>query len=295
MPQLPSGLHVGIDPTPLSKLLEDGPVPWNIHKVMAIRNTLDLYPYIDIILLVPDAQANAGAQKLEFLANSLPRPAGLVPVRSGFRLSQYGDLAAQWTDGDKTSFEDFLATRAQSLFDNGLNLARKIQGLLRNTDDTQTRLLVGWWDAGCHPAQEEGWAESDVGGPDWDDYDVLAALGQVRAGAKHHQDFSESQAMLRLRGVWAHFCSFIPQLHDWPDPDLPVRSVADAARAGEWLQHLPDTELAWLHRQAIVECIGLWSALGDDFRRMFPQPYGIIELIIVSAEANEFFIDKVPA
>lgn len=295
MPQLPSGLLVGIDPTPLADLLKEAALPWNIHKAMAINNTRDLYPYIDVTLFIPEANANANAATLEFRSDSLSRPPGLIPALSGYRLSQWSTLATRWSEADKAAFEDFLATRAMSLFDEGLDTAHKIQELLRNTDDFNTRLLVGWWDAGCHPAQEEGWAESDVGTPAWDDYDLLAALGQVYAAMRGQPDFTESQPIMRLGGFWGLCCSLIPELHKWPGPAASVRSAAESARQGEWLDCLSETDRSWLHRQAVEECICLWSTLGDDFRRMFPQPYGIVELVIVSGEAREHFTGNVPA
>jgi hypothetical protein len=295
MPQLPSGLQVGLDPRPLSELLKNAAHFGNIHKVMAINTTRDLYPHIDIVLLVPETETNANGATLEFADDALPRPPGLVPVSSGYRLSQWNELARQWSEEDKAAFESFLAGRAQSLFDDGLAMAREIQELLRNADDFNTRVLVGWWDAGCHPAQEEGWGESDVGATTWDDYDLLAALGQVHAATQAHPDFSGSQPSMRLAAFWGLCCRLIPELHNWPDPAAPVRSVAEGARGYGWLERLSETDRAWLHRQAVAECVCLWGALGDDFRPRFPQPYGIVELVIVSSEANEFFDGKASA
>lgn len=291
MPKLSSGLQVGLDPRPLSELLKEAPIPWNIHKVMAINSALDLYPYIDVILFAPEGEANANGAKLEFADGSLPPPLGLVPVSSGYRLSQWRELARQWSEEDKAEFDSFLSGRATLLFDDGMVMTRKIQELLRNTDDFNTRLLFGWWDAGCHPAQEEGWAESDVGNPTWDDYDVLAALGQVHAAAKNDPDFSESQPIMRLTAFWGLCSRMIPELPGYPDAVAPVRSVAEEARREGWLERLSESDRSWLHKQSVAECVCLWDVLGDDLRRRFPQPYGIVELVIVSGEANEYFDD----
>jgi len=45
----------------------------------------------------------------------------------------------------------------------------------------------------------------------------------------------------------------------------------------------------WLHVNGISVCIQLWNTYGDRLRSAIPQPYGIIELVVVSPGANRYF------
>ena len=76
----------------------------------------------------------------------------------------------------------------------------KTQAELHEPSSFLTKALVGTWDAGVHPAQEEGWAESNLGGTQWDDYDVLAALGLLHWGLPSDPTFSSNwEVMARLK------------------------------------------------------------------------------------------------
>lgn len=39
----------------------------------------------------------------------------------------------------------------------------------------------------------------------------------------------------------------------------------------------------------VYECVTLWDHLGDHLSQVFPDPAKIIELVVVSADANEVF------
>ena len=290
MPQLPSGRQVALMPKPLDDLLKEGRQPGNIHKVMAIRTEADVHRYIDVHYLVPESEANGQEGALPLHTASLQKPPGMAFVSAGYRLAEWEQRAADWSEEDRAAFRDFLAGRAAPVLREYLDIVKSGQARLRCTEDTLTRILVGWWDAGCHPAQEEGWAESDVGTPDWDDCDMLAALGQARALLPARKEFSAQwQAQARLDAFWNICRSELPLRAGWPSPDEPVRECAAEARAAGWLEGLDAGKRKWLHDQAVAECVALWSALGDGFRAALPQPYGIVELVVVSPEANRYF------
>jgi hypothetical protein len=283
MPQLPSGRQVALMPTPLNELLREGRQPGNIHKVLAIRTEADLWPYIDVLNLVPESEAVSRADETSLHAFSLPKPAG-------YRLSDWERQAADWSGEDRTAFREFLAGRAAPVLREYLETVQTGQAKLREAEDFLTRLLVGWWDAGCHPAQEEGWDASDVGPPDWDDYDLLAALGQACAQlAKQPELAGQWQAAARLQAFWNICRSELPQIDRMPDTARPVRDCALAMRNAGLLVPLDEGKRKWLHDQAVVECVELWKALGEGLRAAMPQPCGIIELVVVSAEANRYF------
>lgn len=57
MPMLPSGRHVAMIRAPLRKLLEDATNVLKVHKVLAIQQKADIYPFTDVAWLVPEGQA----------------------------------------------------------------------------------------------------------------------------------------------------------------------------------------------------------------------------------------------
>ena len=290
MPQLPGGRHVAINTTPLSALLGDAGNPGNVHKIMAIAAFKDLDAYIEVLFLVPAIAPAAQLPAPELRSGSMPCPPGLVLVDSGYRLSDWSELTQDWDEPDKTAFRDFLNGPAAALFAESMIEVRRTQEAMRVSPKFMTRLLTASCDCGCHPAQEGGWDASDVGSPEWDDYDLMAALGQMSALFSEGRLSAEDwRPEARLKAFWAIAREEIPQLVDWPLADKPVRSCAVQARAEGWLEPLDESNRRWVHEQGVIECVSLWNALGDGLRAMAPQPYGIIELVVVSPEANGCF------
>lgn len=295
MPQQPSGRHIAISAEPLSRLLGKALDVENIPLVMGLVSVEALHKYFDVLFLVPENEAPPDATAPDLRKDSLTPPPGLVIVDSGFRLSERDALTATWTEEDRTAFREFLDGRAKPLFDLAWAEVTEKKKLILAGDKPLARILGAWYMAGVHPAQEDGWAESDVGGTDWDDYDLLAALGQVRQLLPEHPEYLERwQTQARVDGVWQAFVAECPELAGWPDPRRLVRECGEEARADGWLESLEPTRRQWIHDQAVIELIELWNVLGEGFRAAMPQPYGIVELVVCSAEANRFFETKEP-
>ncbi len=291
MPQLPSGRHIAIQLDPLDALLNDVANPGNVHRIMAIKDLASLAPYVRILFLVPEGKCLAAEPPEEFREGSLPRPPGLVVTDSGYTLARLDELNADWSDEDKQAFQAFLDDRCQELFALGLSHTERARQWLLHESGMPARLLALWYQAGCHPCQEEGWAESDTGSPEWDSYDMLAALGQLAVLLPQHPETVEQlgHAHDRLQGMWACLRDTYPIPQGWPSLEMDVRDCANAARSEGWLSAIPAEKQDWLHRQCVIECVNLWNAYGDGFRGDFPRQYGIIELVVVSPEANACF------
>lgn len=289
MPMLPSGRHVAFRLLPLNDLLADAVNILKVHKVLAIQSVEDLYPYVEIIWLIPEGEATATEIETSFLDRSLPRPPGLVPVLSGFQLGQFGEFSKDWDQADKASFWEFIHGRAQPVFEEGLAKTREIQDILRTQAEGYTKLMVMWWDAGVHPAQE-GYTVEEWDTPEWDTYDMLAALGQVRTmlGQIGEED-TQLKDLMRLNAVWSVYGHEVPQLMGWPDASTPPRVEARNARDGKWLDALDADKRASLHRQCVYECVALWDHWGERFPLIFPDAAKIIDLVVVSSDANEVF------
>jgi hypothetical protein len=289
MPMLPSGRHVAILFQPLHDLLSDAANVINVHKVLGIQHKKDLHRFAEVLWLVPEEQASEEQVSNAFLDGSLPRPPGLVPVRSGFRLNQFEDFAAQWSLEDKKSLWDFILVRSDPLLSEALQSAVSTQKVLREKATGTTKLMILWWDAGVHPAQE-GYAVEEGELPIWDTYDMLAALGQMLAFL-NLMDL-ESPLLndrMRLRAIWAVYRDEIPPLGEWPSLDQTPRGSAQIARAAQWLNALDESRRRTLHRQCVHECVALWDHLGERLQAVFPDCAKIIDLVVVSQDANEVF------
>ena len=140
MPMLPSGRHVGLDPSPLVALLQEGHSPFNVRHLFAIRRWPDLWPWIEVVLFVPSDEA-ADSAGLRQRADALPLPPGLVPRPSGFRLDRFEDLQADWPDEDRAAFARFLDERAAPAFARHLEKARAVQAVVREQSDEPDRTL----------------------------------------------------------------------------------------------------------------------------------------------------------
>ena len=149
MPMLPSGRHVGLDPSPLIALLEEAHAPTNVHHLFAIRQWSDLWQWIDVVLLVPAAEADDSPGRL-MRADALPP--GLVPRPSGFRLDDFETLQADWTADDRAAFARFLHERAAPAFARHLAKARAVQAAVREHAGGPTQTLSARRGGGAHPA-----------------------------------------------------------------------------------------------------------------------------------------------
>lgn len=286
MPQLPSGRQVAINPIDLDDLVKNAENPANVHHLMAIKSEADLFPYIAVLYLLPEAEAHGRALDLEFRSDALPRPPGLVIVPSGFHLSDWDALTAEWTDEDIVAFRQFLETRAQPTITGWLECIRNAQRALSQSASPTIRILVAWWQAGIHPAQEEGWAASDVGSPDWDDCDLLAAIGQLVQAIENDSSAHDWRIGARLNAFWHIVRQQIPEVAGWSLAGRSVRTCAEEARSGGWLVHASERDRGWVHEQGIIECVCAWNSLGEHLREIAPQANGIIELVALSPEAS---------
>ena len=199
MPMLPSGRHVAILLQPLNALLHDAHNVVNVHKVLAIQHKKDVYPFTEVLWLVPQAEATKEQVDDAFLDGSLPRPPGLVPVRSGYRLSQFEQFAAEWSVEDRKAFWDFILVRADFVFDEAMAKSVLGQNFLRTQAGDLTMLMVAWWDAGIHPAQD-GYAVAEG---DLSQYRPPDALKQTEVRSCQHGGAPGRRRSLRRGPIWS--------------------------------------------------------------------------------------------
>jgi hypothetical protein len=293
MPQLPSGRNVAIHLNLLNILLTAADRPDNVHQVMGLTTIESLKPYASVIYLVPESECQEEVLEISFRDDALPRPSGYVTIESGYSLDQFDVFSSDWSDEDKQSFQEFISSRGLPLFQSGLKAVDQVRQWLLNEAEPTLRILAHWHVAGIHPCQTEGWAESNPGKTEWDSYDLLATLGYLEGAIRLHPHRERlGLAYDRLQGIWYSICKNFKIPDGWPDLRQTTRENANFGRSEAWLTHFSDSKTNWLHQQCIIECINLWNDYGEGFQKDFPQQYGIIELVVASPEANQYFEQK---
>lgn len=289
MPMLPSGRHVALLLQPVADLLADALNVLNVHRILGIQHKIDIYPFTEVLWLVREGDATKLQVTNFYQDGSLPRPPGLVTVRSGYRLSQFDEYAADWATDDRKAFWDFVLIRTDFLFDEAMSQVLAAQHSLRNSAEGITKLMVLWWDAGVHPAQE-GYPVEEGALPVWDTYDMLAALGQMVLFLNMMDlDGPLLNDRMRLNALWSVYSNDIPKLSGWPDFEQTPLGGAQIARDEKWFDAWDVGMRKAVHRQCVHECVMLWDHLGDRLQVIFPDCARIIDLVVVSTDANEVF------
>ncbi len=155
MPQLPSGRHIALDPSPIQEIITKAfDSGFGVHGLMAIETIEHLYSHIDILFFRPRADNNDASVSL---ANfSLVTPDELEPYRSGYNLISIQDEFNQWSYADQKAFLNFLnEKRTNHFLGEILETVRKYQEELLEEPTSLQGLLATWWKMGCHPLQDE--------------------------------------------------------------------------------------------------------------------------------------------
>ena len=283
MPMLPSGRQVAITLTPLSNMIAHVADGDNLKRILAIENPEGLYPYTEVnYLQTPESSQDIGLQR-PFIPESLPRPENMIQVSSGLRVSDWEKLTADWTEPDKAAFREFLEGRAMVLFNNGMAEVARVRSASERLERDRWGTIL---DVMRNVMQEE-WLDG-FDSPEWDDYDMLAAIGLVVATLSTRPDLHDRHpaAFDRAVGMW----SVLAGHHDFlRQPIAPGRMAKELAR--QWrdlgtLDVLDDDRKDWLHRQLVIECVNLWNHAGDSLEVACPGAYGIITLVSLSHEGR---------
>lgn len=120
---------------------------------MAIEDMEHLLPHIGIAFF-RSKQASTPIQ--EFADNSEIPPQDLEPYTSGYNLLSIRKAFETWSTEDQRAFEEFLdEQRTTDFFENCLDEVQNAQDYLLSQPETLPGLLATFWEAGCHPLQEE--------------------------------------------------------------------------------------------------------------------------------------------
>lgn len=154
MPALPSGRHVAVDPAPLRKLLLDAGSPFNAHHLMAIREVEDLYRWLDVLILKPEAALTPDErERMQPAAEGAPPGMACVPTGTG--LADWQAVASNWSEDDRAAFSSFVDERIRPAMLAQMKSVRARQEALCKDPSLAGAFALMWRD-GVHPLQDEG-------------------------------------------------------------------------------------------------------------------------------------------
>lgn len=152
MPQLPSGQHIGLDPSPLQSIVNNAYDGIQAHELMAIETMDQLFKHINILFYRANDNGNDGYSLSEL---SIKAPDGFIAYESGYNLVTIKGVFDQWGQKDQCAFLEFLnESRTNSFFEAIFESIVKYQKGLTDNPSTLQGLLAMWWKLGVHPLQE---------------------------------------------------------------------------------------------------------------------------------------------
>lgn len=284
MPQLPSGRHAGIDPSPLDQLIKGAQTGQLVHRLMAITEDRHVFPYIEVIELVPLRDGAA----VSFTQESADRSCKFEKSPTGVTLDRLDDLGDRWSKEDLESFHSFVDEDRNVRYRMDLfNEVRAVQLAIEREGDFLARLQALWWKAGMHPAQTEGWQDNDS--PVWDDYDLFVALSAIVAGMDENNpmDGSARHALMMTKAfvtiVIQNTPGFAGRIANLESGK--VREMANELRDLGVLDEMPVERRRWFHSQGREAASVLCGAFdGDDLRHISREAANILSLVFVSKE-----------
>lgn len=152
MPQLPSGKHVALDPSPLQEVITEAFEGIKVQELMSIESTAQLFSHINILYFRPTAQNSS----LPLAKYSIVPPEGFETYFSGFNLISIKNEVDSWPPGDQQALIQFLnEERTNGFLEGLLSTVKEYQTKLSDHPTTLQGLMALWWKLGVHPLQNE--------------------------------------------------------------------------------------------------------------------------------------------
>jgi hypothetical protein len=279
MPQLPSGIHVAVDTTPLQALIEDSRLGDSVHLLDRLKTVDDLLPLTRILELVPTVDGTT----LPLVPGSLQPPPGMTVRDTGCRLGDCLDGVPTWSEVDRAVFQVFVTSRVMPMLASDLEKSRATLTAMTKTF-VQT-VESAWLKAGVHPSQERGWDDWSEDGH-IDVFDRLVALTQCRdaiAGASG-EELTSGSSVDRLTGFMAMAAGALSWLPKSVHPESLTAQVANALRDTAEPGAFPEDSRDWWVSQTWIECNNLFDdpALESFLMSHAPKAYGVIRLAAIS-------------
>src|SRR5882672_4113192 len=127
MPQLPSGLHFALDPSPLHEIVKNAYGGLKVHELMALEDVNHLFSHVNVLYFreAPESPALALSE------HSAVPPSNLEAYPSGFNLVSIKSEFDKWSVEDQKAFVAFLNAKKTNDYLSGLldMIERKQNGL----------------------------------------------------------------------------------------------------------------------------------------------------------------------
>jgi hypothetical protein len=274
---LPSGRHVAISLSPLSGFIESINEPCNLDRILAIETFDGLYPYTEVMFLQSPDRHEEPVRPLELDVHSLAPPEGMVLVTSGLRLSDWNSLTSAWSDEDKVVFREFLSGRATELFQTAMDAVARVRKVNAEEKRRRAEKLLGV----LRTLPEEEWIKQ-LETKDWDDYDMLAALGFIVRTVSDNPDMysRHCDTFDRICGMWLVLQDELMFLQEPASPEESVRALARKWRAINDRDYSPIVK-SW-HDQLVIACMYLWDHAGKTLEDLCPGAFGILTMVTLS-------------
>ena len=108
MPQLPSGRHIAIHAGPFEHLMQKVSEFALIREIVQMETISDVLEFVDIIFLVRSASEINDPHEYSLADKSFIPPPGFIAFNSGFKLSDWREMASAWSGEDRNAMQDFL-------------------------------------------------------------------------------------------------------------------------------------------------------------------------------------------
>ena len=108
MPQLPSGRHVAIHAGPFEHLMQKVSEFALMREIVQMETISDVLGFIEVIFLVKSAIASNNTSEYSLADDSFTPPPGFIALNSGFKLSDWEEMAKDWSYEDQTAMRKFL-------------------------------------------------------------------------------------------------------------------------------------------------------------------------------------------
>ena len=108
MPQLPSGRHVAIHAGPFERTMQKVSEYALMREVVKMETIADVLNFVDVIFLEKADTEIIDSEKYSIADGSFIPPPGFIALNTGFTLSNWKELANDWSDEDRAAMLAFL-------------------------------------------------------------------------------------------------------------------------------------------------------------------------------------------
>ena len=125
MPQLPSGRHVAIHAGPFERTMQKASEYALMREIVKMETIADVLDFVDVIFLEKADAELSDSEEYSVANGSFIPPPGFIALNTGVTLSNWMELAKDWSDEDRAAMLAFLGSdRCNSYLQQYLDAAK---------------------------------------------------------------------------------------------------------------------------------------------------------------------------